>query len=34
MTANLLMEPLLTNYGNLLKEIPNKRVIHTYREAN
>ena len=31
---NLLMEPLLTDCRNLLKEIPNKRVIHIYREAN
>ena len=33
-SANLLMELLLTDCRNLLKEIPNKRVIHTYREAN
>ena len=33
-SANLLMEPLLTDYRNLLKEISNKRVIHTYRENN
>ncbi|KAK9991626.1 hypothetical protein SO802_026611 [Lithocarpus litseifolius] len=31
---NLLMEPLLTDCRNLLKEFPNKRVIHAYREAN
>ena len=29
-----LMEPLLTDYRNLLKEILNKCMIHTYREAN
>ena len=29
-----LMESLLTDCKNLLKEIPNKPVIHTYREAN
>ena len=33
-TENLLMEPLLTDCRNLLKEIPNKRVIHAFREAN
>ena len=31
---NLLMEPLLTDCKNLLKEFPNKRVIHTFCEAN
>ena len=31
---NLLMEPLLTNCRNLLKEFPNKRVIYAYHEAN
>ena len=31
---NLLIKSLLTDCRNLLKEIPNKRVIHTYREAN
>lgn len=31
---NLLIEPLLTNCRNLLKEFPNKRMIHAYREAN
>ena len=34
MTENLLMEPLLTDCKNLLKTIPNKRITHTYREAN
>ena len=33
-SENLLIEPLLTDCKNLLKEIPNKRVIHTYYEAN
>ena len=33
-TANLLMEPLLTDCRNLLKEIPNKQIVHAYREAN
>ena len=29
-----LMEPLLTDCRNLLKEILNKCMIHTYREVN
>lgn len=33
-STNLLMEPLLIDCKNLLKEIPKKRVVHTYREAN
>ena len=33
-SENLLIEPLLTNCRNLLEEIPNKHMIHTYREAN
>ena len=33
-TENLLMEPLLTDCRNLLKEISSKRVIHAFREAN
>ena len=33
-TENLLMEPLLTDCRNLLKEIPNKCVVHAFREAN
>ena len=33
-STNLLMEPLFTDCRNLLKEISNKRVIHTYREDN
>ena len=33
-SKNLLIEQLLTDCKNLLKKIPNKRVIHTYREAN
>ena len=33
-TENLLMEPLLTDCRNLLKDIPNKRVVHAFREAN
>ena len=33
-SENLLMESLLTDCRNLLKEFPNKRVIHTFREAN
>ena len=33
-TCNLLMEPLLTNCKNLLKEFPNTQVVHAYREAN
>ena len=32
-TANLLMEPLLTNCKNLVRAIPNKQIIHAYREA-
>ena len=31
---NLLMEPLLTDCRNLLKEFSNKRVIHAFRKAN
>ena len=33
-SENLLMEPSLTDCRNLLKAIPNKRITHTYREAN
>ena len=33
-TANLLMKPLLIDCRNLLKEIPNKQIVHAYREAN
>ena len=33
-TVNLLMEPLLTEYRNLLQSFPNKRVTHAFREAN
>lgn len=33
-TVNLLMELLLTDCRNLLQSFPNKRVIHTFREAN
>ena len=33
-TANLLMEQLLTDCKNLLSEIPNKQIVHIYREAN
>ena len=33
-SKNLLMESLLTDCRNILKEIPNKRVIHAFREAN
>ena len=33
-TENLLMEPLLSDCRSLLKEIPNKRVIHAFQEAN
>ena len=32
--VNLLMEPLLTDCRNLLSEIPNKQIVHIYREAN
>ena len=32
--VNLLMEPLLSNCRKLLAAIPNKRVVHTFREAN
>ena len=28
------MEPLLTDCKNLLSEIPNKQIVHIYREAN
>ena len=30
----MLMDPLLTDYRTLLRAIPNKRVEHTYHEAN
>lgn len=33
-SPNLLMEPLLSDCRNLLKTIPNKRIVHTFREAN
>ena len=33
-TANLLMEPLLTDCKNLVREIPNKQIVHIYREVN
>ena len=33
-SKNLLMEPLLTDCRNLLKEIPNKRVILAFWEPN
>ena len=33
-TVNLLMKPLLTDCKNLLSEIPNKQIVHIYREAN
>ena len=33
-SENLLMESLLSDCRSLLKEIPNKRVIHAFREAN
>ena len=32
--ANLLMEPLLSYCRRLLAAIPNKRVVHTFCEAN
>jgi len=32
--ANLLMESLLINCKNLVREIPNKQIIHIYKEAN
>ena len=33
-SANMLMEPLLTDCRTFLRAIPNKRVEHTYSEAN
>lgn len=33
-SENFVMEPVLTDCRNFLKKIPNKRVIHSYREAN
>ena len=33
-TVNLLMEPLLFDCKKLLAAIPNKRIVHTFREAN
>ena len=32
--VNVMMEPLLSNCWNLLNQISNKRVIHSYHEAN
>ena len=31
---NIMMEPLLSDCRILLKQIPNKRVLHIFREAN
>ena len=31
---NIMMEPLLSDCRSLLKQIPNKRVLHIFREAN
>ena len=31
---NIMMESLLSDCRSLLKQIPNKCVLHTYREAN
>ena len=31
---NIMMEPLLSDCRSLLKQIPNKHVLHVYREAN
>lgn len=33
-STNLLIEPLLSDCINLLKDIPNKKIVHTHREAN
>ena len=33
-TPNLALEPLLNDCRNLVREIPNKQVIHIFREAN
>ena len=33
-SVNLLMEPLLTDYRNLLKSFPSKWIVHTFCEAN
>ena len=33
-SANLLMETLLSDCRNLLKGIPNKRIVHAFCEAN
>ena len=33
-SANLLMEPQLSDCRNLLKDIPNKRIVHAFCEAN
>ena len=32
--AKLLMEPLLSDCSNLLKDMPNKRIVHAFQEAN
>ena len=31
---NIMMEPLFSDCRSLLKQIPNKRVLHIYRETN
>ena len=31
---NIMIEPLLSDCRSLLKQIPNKRMLHVYREAN
>ena len=31
---NIMMEPLLSNCRSISKQIPNKHVLHVYREAN
>ena len=33
-STNLLMEPLLIDCRNLVREIPNKQITHIYTEAN
>ena len=33
-TVNLLMESLLTDCRNLVREIPTKQIVHIYKEAN
>ena len=34
LVVNLMLEPLLIDYGNLIKTFPNHTVTHVFKEAN